>query len=108
MKRLILVAIASIVSTTVISTFPSQASADNYANNYKNRISNQQQRVNQGIRNGSISPREYANLSRRQNALKASAIRDVQDGGGLTSDEKHRLNRRAANISRSIYLNKRN
>jgi hypothetical protein len=108
MKRLILLAIASIVSTTVISTFPSQASADNYANNYINRISNQQQRINQGIRNGSISPREYTNLSKRENALKVAIVRDTYDGRGLTSAERYRLNRRADNISRSIYVYKRN
>jgi hypothetical protein len=105
MKSLILVAIASIISTTVISSFPSEASADNY---YANRISNQQQRINQGIRNDSISPREYANLSRRQNALNAAVFRDVQDGRGLTNAERYRLNRRADNISRSIYVYKRN
>jgi hypothetical protein len=104
MKRLILVAIASIVSTTVISTFPSQASANYYAS----RISNQQQRINQGIRNGSISPRGYANLSRRQNALKVAIVRDTYDGTGLTRAERYKLNRRADNISRSIYLTKRN
>lgn len=104
MKRLILVAIASIVSTTIIATMPTKASA----NSYSNRISNQQQRINQGIRNGSISPREYNNLSRRQNALNTAILRDIQDGRGLTNTEKHKLSRRSDNISRSIYIYKRN
>jgi hypothetical protein len=104
MKRLILIAIASIISTTVISSFPSKASA----NIYTNRISNQQQRINQGIRNGSISPREYVKLSKRQNDLKVSIVRDIYDGRGLTSAERYRLSRRADNISRSIYVYKRN
>jgi len=108
MKHPNLVAIASLISTTVFSTFisafPSQASA----NNYPNRLSDQQQRINQGIRNGTISPKENANLSRRQNALNAAVLRDIQDGKGLTSTERYKLNRRADNISRSIYLTKRN
>jgi len=100
MKSIISMAIASLV----IAALPSMA----IAGNFNNRVTNQQLRINQGVNNGTISTRELANLSRRQNALNAAILRDTRDGRGLTRSERYNLNRRADNISRSIYNFRRN
>ena len=104
MKIIISIAIASLVMAA-----PSMAIADSSVKRvYTNRITSQQLRINQGVNNGTIGTRESASLSRRQNALNASILRDTQDRKGLTRSEKYNLNRRADNISRSIYNYKRN
>jgi hypothetical protein len=104
MKSIISVAIASLI----VAALPSMAIADTVRQVYSNRLTSQQARINQGVNNGTISNREFASLSRRQSALNASILRDTQDGNGLTRAERYNLNRRATNISRSIYNYKRN
>ncbi len=99
MKKMIFAAIAM---TMILSASPA------FAGNYSRRAYSQQQRINSGINNGSISPRELANLNHRQARLNAASLRDAQDGRGLTRAERYKLNRRADNISRSIYQFKRN
>jgi hypothetical protein len=73
-----------------------------------NRIDNQQHRIYQGVKNGSISPREYRRLERRQDNIEASRRRDIHSGGKLTQAEKHRLNHRLHRLSNKIYRTKHN
>jgi len=103
-KSMVLVAIATSITSIIIATVPSTASADNY----NGRIARQQQRISNGLGNGTISSREFTNLTNRQTALNAAIVRDAQDGRGLTRSERYKLNRRADNISRSIYRFNRN
>jgi hypothetical protein len=73
-----------------------------------NRIENQQQRIYNGVKNGSISPKEYRRLERREDNIEAARRRDVRSGGKLTQGEKHRLNHRLNGLSNSIYRAKHN
>ncbi len=73
-----------------------------------NRIDNQQQRIYHGVKNGSISPKEYRRLERRQDNIEAARRRDVRSGGKLTHAEKHRLNHRLNRLSNTIYRTKHN
>lgn len=74
----------------------------------QNRTNNQQHRIYQGVKNGSISPKEYRRLERRQDNIEASRRRDVRSGGKLTQGEKHRLNYRLNRLSKTIYRTKHN
>jgi hypothetical protein len=78
------------------------------AGQVQNRIERQEGRVYQGVKNGSISPREYRRLDRRIDKIEAARNRDIRSGGKLTQAEKYRLNRRLNNTSRSIYRAKHN
>jgi hypothetical protein len=99
LKPLISVAIATLASITLISSAS--------ANNFTQRSFNQQQRINAGIVNGSLSPREVRNLQLRRNALNAQIWRDTRDGGGLSRREQVNIERRFDNLSRSINREKR-
>jgi hypothetical protein len=103
-KSVVSVAIAASMTTIIIAAIPSTASADNF----NDRITKQQQRISNGLGNGSISSREFTNLTNRQTALNTAFLRDTQDGGGLSRSERYKLNRRADNISRSINKFNRN
>jgi hypothetical protein len=74
----------------------------------QNRIDNQQQRIYQGVKNGSISPKEYRHLERREDNIEAARRRDVRSDGKLTHAEKHRLNHRLNRLSNTIYRTKHN
>jgi hypothetical protein len=68
----------------------------------------QENRIYQGVKNGTVSGREYRNLQRREQSIEAQRYRDVHDGGGLTRYERQRLNNRLNNVSQAIYRDKHN
>ncbi len=74
----------------------------------QDRINNQERRLEQGVRNGSVSHKEYRRLDRRIDNIEAARARDIRSGGKLTKFEKNRLNRRLNRTSGSIYNSKHN
>lgn len=76
------------------------------ANSVNDRLYNQQQRVYQGVQNGSLTTQEYQNLERRDDAITAQYYRDRRDGRGLTPAERWRLQQRLDRQSQRIYRNK--
>jgi hypothetical protein len=78
-------------------------------NQVNRREGRQQQRIANGIKNGSINPKEAANLERREASVQRQEQRDMaKHDGHLTKTEQAQLNRRENRISRSIYRDKHN
>ena len=78
-------------------------------NQVNRREGRQQQRIANGIKNGSINPKEAANLERREASVQRQEQRDMaKHNGHLTKAEQKQLNRRENHISRSIYRDKHN
>ena len=71
------------------------------------REANQQQRINQGVASGQLTPREAGNLQRRENRLNANEARAKADGV-VTPQERRHLQREANHNSRKIYHKKHN
>ena len=78
------------------------------AGSLQNRINNQEHRIYNGVKNGSISPQEYRQIDRREDKIEAARLRSIRSGGKLTQLEKHRLNYRLNQISKTIYNYKHN
>lgn len=78
------------------------------AESIRGRQANQQARVAQGVRSGSLTPRETAHIERQEAALNRSIRRDRVDGGGLTSAERARINARQNHLSNEIARKKHN
>ena len=78
------------------------------AGSIQNRINHQEQRTYSGVKNGSISPKEYRQIERREDRIEAARVRDIRSGGKLTQAEKNRLNHRLNNLSHTIYHDKHN
>lgn len=74
----------------------------------QNRIERQERRIDNGVKNGSLSPSEASRLNRQVERLESARNRDARSGGKLTQAEKNRLNRRLNHTSRSIYNHKHN
>jgi len=79
------------------------------AQEIQQRKENQQDRIANGVANGSLTPHETANLERKEAALNRETRRDRrQNGGNLTNKEKVRINNQQNHLSRNIYRDKHN
>jgi hypothetical protein len=76
-------------------------------NEVNGREGNQQQRIANGIQNGTLNSKQTANLENRETALQNKEQADMaKNGGHLTKTEQANLNKRENRISRSIYKDK--
>lgn len=73
------------------------------------RRENQQDRIANGIRNGSMGAGEAAHAENRQQNINRHIARDrAANGGRLTQQERRNINRRQNGASRQIYRQKHN
>jgi len=80
-----------------------------FADDIHQRKENQQQRIGEGVENGSLTPRETANLERKEAGVNRETRRDrAQNGGNLTNKEKAQVNRQQNRLSGQIYRDKHN
>jgi hypothetical protein len=74
-----------------------------------NREGYQEARIYNGVRDGQLGPREYANLQTREARLNAARQADLaRHDGHLTPWEAGHLNQRENAISRSIWTDRHN
>jgi hypothetical protein len=73
------------------------------------RAENQQDRVAQGVKSGSLTAGETANLETKEHAINQEVKTDRSlDGGHLTNQEKAIVNRQQNQMSKQIYNDKHN
>lgn len=76
-------------------------------NRIHERKENQQQRIANGVENGSLTPKETAHLENKEAALNKEIRTDRKaNGGNLTNNEKRQINRQQNRLSRNIYRQK--
>jgi hypothetical protein len=79
------------------------------AGEVENRIHREDARINQGVRNGSLTSGEYRRLDNGADRLQAERNRDLRrNDGHLTAAEDRRLNRQENRLSDRIYFDKHN
>ena len=82
------------------------ASADDRIHDRKE---NQQDRIANGVKNGTLTPGETTHLEHREaNLNKEIRTERRQNGGNLTNKEKAQVNRQQNHLSRAIYRDKHN
>lgn len=101
MKRLIL--------SAMLAAGLAAAAAPVFAQPINGREAHEQQRIDQGVRSGELTPREAARDERGLARIerRADRMRDRQ-GGHLTWRQRARLERRLNHESRRIYRTKHN
>jgi hypothetical protein len=78
-------------------------------NEVNQREGNQQQRINQGVNNGSLTSQEDARLQKGEQRIQNQESRDLtKNDGHLTEAEQRRLNGEEDRESRRIYRAKHN
>jgi hypothetical protein len=71
------------------------------------RKENQQDRIAQGVKNGSLTPKETAHLENKESKLNKEIHHDRKvNGGNLTNNEKAQVNRQQNRLSKNIYKQK--
>ena len=73
------------------------------------RKENQQDRIAQGVKSGSLTPQETANLEHKEANLNHEIRSERKaNGGNLTNKEKAQVNRQQNRLSKNIYKDKHN
>jgi hypothetical protein len=73
------------------------------------RKENQQDRIANGVKNGSLTPHETQNLEHKEAKINRETRRDRrQNGGPLTPGERAKVNHQQNKVSRDIYRDKHN
>ena len=71
------------------------------------RQENQQDRIANGVKNGSLTPKETAHLENKEAKLNQEIRTDRKaNGGNLTNNEKRQINRQQNRLSKDIYVQK--
>ena len=81
--------------------------ADDHDGKIAQRKENQQQRIGNGVKNGSLTPGETARIEKGESNLNEEIRTDrKQNGGNLTNNQKQQINRQQNRLSREIYKDK--
>jgi hypothetical protein len=76
-------------------------------NQVNGRETNQQNRIANGVKNGSLSPKQTSNLEKREANVQNREKKDMAaHNGHLTKAEQNGINRQQNRISKSIYKDK--
>jgi hypothetical protein len=95
--------------TFVVTGIMLGAAGVGQAQEIQERKENQQDRIANGVKNGSLTAGETANLEHKEAAVNRETRRDRrQNGGNLTNKEKAQINRQQNKLSRNIYRDKHN
>ncbi len=82
---------------------PAQRDGFGGANQVNNRQGNQQARINNGVRDGQMTPGEARNVENRDSSINRQATADRQaNGGALNQQQRAQINQRQNNVSQSI------
>jgi uncharacterized lipoprotein YajG len=78
-------------------------------NQVNGRETRQQDRIANGVKNGSLTPKEASHLENREARLQKTEQKDMAaHNGHLTKAEQKNLNQRQNHISKSIHQDKHN
>jgi hypothetical protein len=76
-------------------------------NQVNRREARQQNRIGNGVKNGSLSPKQTSNLEKREASVQNREQKDMAaHNGHLTKAEQKGINRQQNRISKSIYKDK--
>lgn len=76
-------------------------------NQVNSRETRQQNRIGNGVKNGSLSPKQTANLEKRESSVQSREQKDMAaHNGHLTKAEQNGINRQQNRISKSVYKDK--
>ncbi|MCU1337371.1 MAG: hypothetical protein JWO19_2952 [Bryobacterales bacterium] len=104
MRRVI---ISILTSALLTGTATMSFAADDKEGRIEQRKENQQKRIAQGVKSGSLTPRETARLERQQSKLNQEVRHNrKENGGNLTNKEKVQINHQQNRLSKEIYNQK--
>jgi hypothetical protein len=110
MKRHVLTALLAALSLTTSVVADDAVKAKPVEKDKKiravNRKERQQDRVAEGMKDGSLTAKETAKIEAKQAKLNEQIREDRQDGKGLTPKEKAKIEAKQDRLSKQIYKEK--
>ena len=112
MKTIARLALLVFVAPAALLAVAAQAQSNDVpghprVNEVNQRIDNQQQRIDAGVANGTITPRQAARDERHTtNIAQRTSAAEARHGGHLTAAETRRLNHAENRNSRAIHRQK--
>jgi hypothetical protein len=101
-KNCLNVAMSVLLAGTVIPSFGQEGRIQQHKEN-------QQQRIGNGVKNGSLTAGETSHLEKKESNLNKEIHHDrKQNGGNLTNKEKAQVDRQQNRVSKDIYRDKHN
>jgi hypothetical protein len=97
-----------LIGTIILAAAVVVAPVAAQAGQVQNRINRQEIRIYQGVKNGSLTTKEYNRLDRRVDNIEAARARAIYSGGKFTKAERYRINNRLNSTSKAIYRAKHN
>lgn len=110
MKRIYLGVLATLALTAASALAQTTANGTPITGKtIQQRKENQQKRIGNGVKNGSLTPRETAHLEKKEAKINREERRDrAANGGKLTAGEKQKINHQQNKVSKQIYKDKHN
>ena len=109
MKKSLAMLTAVFVASSVGFTFAQDTNGNNPAMSPKARLVRQHARIKEGVKDGSITPKEHRQLARQGRRINRSRKRDLRkDGGKLTDTDRAKLEQRENVRSGEIAADKHN
>jgi hypothetical protein len=105
MRRIVLATIFSGIMALVVTSAPVNAQTNDPG--IQKRMENQENRIEQGVKSGQLTPREAGRLETEQARIQQNEERMKADGK-LTAGERERLTRQQNKASKDIYRLKHN
>ncbi|MBL8227138.1 MAG: hypothetical protein JNL98_01620 [Bryobacterales bacterium] len=107
MKRFIAVTLTGLLlACTAVAQDPAPPTEEKKKTVRRQRMENQQKRINEGVKEGSLTKKEAVKLEMKQGALAKEVREEKKDGGGLTAKEKIKIDNKQDKLSREIYREK--
>jgi hypothetical protein len=104
MKRLVM---ATVIGSLLLAT--TSFAQDGKEGKIQQRKENQQQRIGNGVKNGSLTAGETSKLEHQESKVNKEVRTDRKaNGGNLTNNEKKQVNHQQNKMSKEIYNDKHN
>jgi len=101
---IVLLGLGMVLSTAVSASAATWNQAHPRRAEVNHRLATQNARIHEGVKNGSITPQEAAQLHSEDHAIRAQERTDAAEHDGhITKAEQHQLNQEENQVSRDIY-----
>ncbi len=99
----------AVLATLLAISFATATFAEDHPMSPKHRLQRQHGRIEQGVKNGSITPKEHAKLAREGHHINQERKEDLRkDGGKLTPADRAKLEHQENKRSEQIDQDKHN
>ena len=99
----------AVLAAVLVISFVGASFAEDHPMSPKHRLQRQHHRIQQGVKNGSITPQEHKQLAEEGKNINQERKTDLkQDGGKLTAADRHNLEQQENQRSQQIYQDKHN